>query len=102
MDRKHRFNRFDFNEQATIDQQVEAESDGPLELFVANDHIGLVFDLKTTNFELHRQTPFVDRFEKARSFVLVHFNGTANHIVGYSSGLGEKRMHATLVEHGEG
>ncbi len=48
MDRDHRFNRFDLHEQAPIDQQVEAESHDPLELFVANDHLGLVFDLKTS------------------------------------------------------
>ena len=87
MDWDHRFNRFDLQEQAPVHQQVEFESDGPLELFVSNDDVGLVFDLVTSKPELHRQTPFINRFEQARSFVLVHFDGGADTVVGNSRSL---------------
>ena len=84
---KDRFNGFDLHEQALIDEQIESEQFFSLELFVPNHYPILALDRMPSQFKLHRQAPFVNRFEQSRTFILMDFNRSANRVVSYCGGL---------------
>ena len=52
---------------------------------------------RANGVEFHCQAPFVDRFQQAWAFIPMHFDRGADHVVRYSRGLGEKRMHGRFL-----
>jgi len=90
----------DLDKQAAIDQQIEPQRILTLKVLVPNHYLVLILDPMASQFELHRQTPFINRFQQSWSFVLVYFNGSADHVVRQSGRLGKQRMHGSSFAKG--
>jgi hypothetical protein len=67
-------------------------------MLVPDDHDVLFYDNMTSQLELHRQTPFVDRFQQSRSFVFVHFDRGPIYVVRHFRRFGKQRMHGSNRE----
>jgi hypothetical protein len=80
---------FNLNKHAAIDQQIEPEGILALKLLLLNDYLVLILDVMASQFEFHRQTPFINRLQQTGSLVLVNFNGSADHVMGQSRCLGK-------------
>jgi len=53
MDRMNLFNGFDFDKQATVNQQVKAKRLLPAKLLVPDDHLVLALHLMASQLEFH-------------------------------------------------
>ncbi len=81
MDGKNGISGFDLHLQTLIDEQVESEFFFSLKMLVPNDHVVLTLDRMAAQLKLHRQAPFINRFEQSRTFILMDFNRSANTIL---------------------
>ena len=65
-----------------FDQHIESQRLLSRETLVFNHHEFLAHACQPAQFKLSRQTPFVDGFDQAGSFVAVHFNGPSDNRLG--------------------
>jgi hypothetical protein len=97
VDGKHLFDRFEFDQEAVFDEEVEAEwfFEG---VALVLDEDGLLVDAGDfAEIEFAAQALFVDGFDEAWALVAVDFDGRADDFVGEFVGFDEKRMHGEVL-----
>lgn len=72
MQREDSFDRFDLNEETTLDQQVKSQGFFPDKALIGYADKFLVYDFELAQIQLLDQAPFVDRLEKTWAFLAVY------------------------------
>lgn len=102
MDRNHIFHSLCFDEQAALDQNVEPQRLFAGETLVLDNGKPLTDARYAAELQFLDQTPFVDRFNQAGSFLAMHLNRRADDGLSQSSRLSERGVHDFEQEGTEG
>ena len=93
MDWQDFFDSFYFDEETSVDEQIEAKRVFADMMFVSNIHCLLIGDLEASIRKLTGKAPFVNGFQKTGTLVLMDFQCGCNHLPAQSVCLFEKRVH---------
>jgi len=93
VDGENGLDRFDFDQDAVVNQQIEAERFLTGEALVFDDDLLLADGGKASKLKFPGQTPFVNGFHQSRPLVTMHLDGRADDRLGQAGGFVVERVH---------
>jgi hypothetical protein len=79
VNRKDFFHRFDFNDKATIHENIEAQGFIELQAFVIDEDRSLLNCRDALQNELTHHAFFINALDQARTFESMHFDGRSDY-----------------------